>query len=155
MSSIESRLTTRLGEVGRRLAWHGVFVFLLGLLIGMPVSAMATPRMGVSAHVGALLNGTFLIALGAAWDLVNLSARAERGAFWLLVVGSYGGSLGVLLAAVLGTHDSTPIHGAAQAADQWKETLVNLTLTLSGIAILVGTVMALRGLRRFGARVNQ
>ncbi len=144
-------MTTKFGEVGRRLAWHGVFLFLLGLLIGMPVSAMANPRMGVSAHVGALLNGTFLIALGAAWGLVSLSPRPEQGAYWLLVVGSYGGSLGVFLAAVLGTHDSTPIHGAAQSASQWKETLVNLTLTVSGIAILAGTVMALVGLRRIGS----
>src|SRR5215207_4943558 len=86
-------------DTGRRFVWHGVLLFLLGLIGGMFVYAMANPRMGLSMHVGAVL-----------------SPRAERTAFWLLVVSSYGGSLGLLLAAVLGTRDSTPMHGAAQAA---------------------------------------
>jgi hydroxylaminobenzene mutase len=139
-------------DPGRRLVWHGVLLFLLGLLAGTAVSAMANPRMGLSAHVGALLNGTFLIALGAAWDRTELSARAETAALWLLLFGSYGGSLGVLLAAVLGTRESTPIHGAAHSAAPWAEVLVNLTLTVPAVALLVGTVMALRA---FGARARR
>ena len=133
-------------ELKRRLVWHGVLLFLLGLLGGTAVSAMANPRMGLSAHVGTVLNGTFIVALGAGWDVLELSLRARVAAFWLVVAGSYGGCLGLLLAAVLGTHDSTPIHGAAQSAGYWAETLVAVTLTVPGIALLVGTALVLLGL---------
>jgi (hydroxyamino)benzene mutase len=135
-------------ECGRRLAWHGVLLFLLGLVVGMAVTSMANPRMGLSTHVGTVLNGVFLIALGAAWGGVTLSARVQRAAFWLLIVGSYGGCLGLLLAAVLNTHDATPIYGAAARASQWREQLVTLTLTIPGIFIVAGTGIVLYGLRR-------
>jgi hydroxylaminobenzene mutase len=148
MSSTVSGATPLVSEAGRRFVWHGVFLFLLGLIGGMFVYAMANPRMGLSMHVGTLLNATFLIAIGAAWSAVELSPRAERAAFWLLVVSSYGGSLGLLLAAVLGTRDSTPMHGAAQSASAWKEAIVTLLLNVNGLAIVVGGVIALRGLGR-------
>jgi (hydroxyamino)benzene mutase len=135
-------------ELGRRLAWHGVLLFLLGLLIGMAVYSMANPRMGLSAHVGTAMNGILLIALGAAWPGVELSAPAQRAAFWLLVVGSYGGCLGLVLAAVLNTHDATPIYGAAQSASHWKEQLVFVTLSVPGVLLVLGTVIMLRGLGR-------
>jgi hydroxylaminobenzene mutase len=135
-------------DTGRRFVWHGVFLFLLGLIGGMFVYAMANPRMGLSMHVGTLLNAAFLIAIGAAWNAVRLSPRAERAAFWLLVLSSYGGSLGLLMAAVLGTRDSTPMHGAAQSASAWKEAVVMLLLTVDGIALVVGCIIALRGLER-------
>jgi len=150
-SSTESgRLSPRhdLESAGRRVVWHGVLLFLLGLVGGLFVYSMANPRMGLTMHVGTLLNATFLIAIGAAWGTVTLSARAERAAFWLLVVSSYGGSLGLLLAAVLGTRDATPLHGAAQSAAAWQEALVTLVLTANGIAIMLGCIMVLRGLGR-------
>jgi len=134
------------------MVWHGVLLFFLGLVGGMFVSLMVNPRMGVSAHVGTVLNGTFLVALGAAWNTLDLSPRAERAAFWLLVVSSYGGSMGLFLAAILGTRDSTPIHGAAQSASAWREGLVLLTLNVCGLAILVGTALALWGLGRRATR---
>lgn len=148
MLSTDSVSPQVVSDTGRRFVWHGVFLFLLGLIGGMFVYAMANPRMGLTMHVGTLLNATFLIAVGAAWSAVDLSPRAERAAFWLLVLSSYGGSLGLLLAAVLGTRDSTPMHGAALSASAWKEAVVMLLLTVNGLAIVVGCVIALRGLGR-------
>jgi hypothetical protein len=43
-------------ESGRRLAFHGMLLFLLGLLMGAVVPAVANPRLGLSAHTGTLLN---------------------------------------------------------------------------------------------------
>jgi len=153
MPSTDSSSPSRLVQpLARRMVWHGVLLFFLGLVGGMFVSLMVNPRMGVSAHVGTVLNGTFLVALGAAWNTLDLSPRAERAAFWLLVVSSYGGSMGLFLAAILGTRDSTPIHGAAQSASAWREGLVLLTLNVCGLAILVGTALALWGLGRRATR---
>jgi (hydroxyamino)benzene mutase len=136
----------------RRMVWHGVCLFLLGLVGGMFVYSMTNPRMGLTAHVGTVTNGTFLIAIGAAWSALVLSPRVEQWTFWLLVVGSYGGSAGLYLAAVLGTRDSTPLHGAAQSASAWKEGLVTVTLVVFGVALMAGTALALWG---FGQRAGR
>jgi hydroxylaminobenzene mutase len=55
----------------RRLIWHGMFLFLLGLLIGFAEGQVINPRMALAAHLEGLMNGTFLIALGAVWQFVN------------------------------------------------------------------------------------
>jgi hydroxylaminobenzene mutase len=41
-----------------------MYLFLLGLLIGFA-------EMALAAHLEGLMNGTFLIALGAVWQFVN------------------------------------------------------------------------------------
>ncbi|MGH7785549.1 MAG: hydrogenase [Candidatus Binatia bacterium] len=146
MRSTDALSSPMVSDLGRRTVWHGVVLFLLALIGGLFIAAMANPRMGLSMHTGTLLNATFLIALGAAWSALELSPRAERAAFAILVLSSYGGSLGLLLAALLGTRDSTPLHGAALSASAWKEALVMVVLTVNGIAIMVGCVVVLRGL---------
>lgn len=138
-------------DAQRRLIWHGVLLFLLGLVGGVFVYSMTNPRMGLTAHVGTVMNGTFLIAIGAAWSALVLSPRWEQWTFWLLVIGSYGSNAGLLLAAVLGTRDATPMHGAAQSAAAWKEGLVTLSLVVFGVAIMAGTALALLG---FGKRAR-
>ena len=34
----------------RRLIWHGMFLFLLGLLIGFAEGQVINPRMALAAH---------------------------------------------------------------------------------------------------------
>jgi hydroxylaminobenzene mutase len=130
------------------MVWHGTALFLAGLFLGIAPGAMANPRMALSAHVGTLLNGTFLIALGAVWRQLRLPPLQAVAAFWLLVVGSWGSALGLLLAATLGTRSATPIHGAAELAAPWREALVTATLGLPALAVLAGTVLVLRGFGR-------
>ena len=48
----------------RRLMWHGMFLFLLGLLTGFVEHRFANVRMGLAAHLEGVMNGTFLLALG-------------------------------------------------------------------------------------------
>ena len=55
----------------RRLIWHGMYLFLLGLLIGFAEGQVINPRMALAAHLEGLMNGTCLIALGAVWQFVN------------------------------------------------------------------------------------
>jgi hydroxylaminobenzene mutase len=138
--------------LGRRMVWHGMLLFLLGLGVGILVPAFANPRMGLSAHVGTVLNAAVLIALGAAWSAIALSARAQRAAFGLLVWGSYGGCAGLVLAAIFNTHASTPINGAPHPAAWWQEALVYATLSIPGLAVIAGTAIALRGYGRAEAR---
>ena len=62
-------------DTGRRLVWHGMLLFLLGLFTGFVEPQFANVRMGLTAHVEGVMNGMFLVALGAAWSLLRLSAR--------------------------------------------------------------------------------
>jgi len=45
----------------RKLIWHGMFLFLLGLLVGFFELRFTNIRMGLSAHLEGVMNGTFLI----------------------------------------------------------------------------------------------
>ena len=108
----------------RRLFWHGIFLFLLGLVAGAFVQRMTNPRMGLSAHLGGVMTGTFLAVLGALWPELRLSPRAESAAYRLALFGTYGSSASLLLAAILGTSSMTPIAGAGHTAAGWQEAIV-------------------------------
>ena len=132
----------------RRCVWHGLFLFILGLVSGMFVQSMTNPRMGLTTHVGTVMTGTFLLAMGAAWDQVRLEPGAERATFWLLLFGSYGSCASLLLAAVLGTRNATPIAGAGFGASAASEALVTASLTVTAVALLLACVVLLWGLRK-------
>ena len=110
----------------RRLFWHGILLFFLGLVVGAFVQRMTNPRMGLSAHLGGVMTGTFLAVLGALWGELRLSTRAESAAYWLALFGAYGSSASLFLAAILGTSSMTPIAGAGHTAPAWQEAMVNL-----------------------------
>ena len=73
----------------RRLIWHGMFLFLLGLLIGFLEQKFVNPRMGLAAHLEGVMNGTFLIALGAVWAEVKLRPGLKLATFWIALYGAY------------------------------------------------------------------
>ena len=56
----------------------GAFLFLLGLLTGVLVPAVRNARLGLSAHLEGVMNGTFLMVLGAIWHHVHLSSSLSR-----------------------------------------------------------------------------
>ena len=58
----------------RRLMWHGMFLFLIGLFTGFAETHFANVRMGLAAHLEGVMNGIFLLALGAVWTEVRLHA---------------------------------------------------------------------------------
>jgi hypothetical protein len=64
-----------------RLMWHDIFLFLLGLLTGLLVPALHNARMGVSAHLEAVMNGTFLVVLGLIWKEAKLTTKAAPATF--------------------------------------------------------------------------
>jgi len=134
-----------------RLVRNGVLLSLVGLLMGMVTYSLPNPRMGLSAHVGTVMTGIFVVAMGAAWDTVVLTPGAERTAIRLFLVGNWGSALSVFLAALLDTRDATPIHGAAVSAAAWKETLATASLTVFAVVLLAGVAMVLYGLRKRAA----
>jgi len=138
-------------ESGRRLLWHGAFLFLLGLITGLIEAQLTNPRMGLAAHLEGVMNGTFLIAVGAIWMEVRLSAQLRSYTYWLLLYGTYANWAFVFVAAVLGTAALSPITSAGHSGQPWQETLVTVGLTSVGVTIIAATVLLLWGLRRSSA----
>ena len=128
--------------------FHGMFLFLLGLLTGFAEQHFANIRMGLAAHLEGVMNGTFLVALGAIWSHVRLSPAATRIAFWTVLYGTYVNWLVTTLAAIFGTAALSPITGAGHSGQAWKESFVTIGFMSVGIAIVASSVLVVWGLRK-------
>jgi (hydroxyamino)benzene mutase len=124
----------------------GAILFTIGLFTGFAIPAFLNPRMGLTAHLEGVMNGVFLLAIGAVWTRVRLPQRAEAAAFWLLVYGSFANWASVLLAAVFGTSGGTPIAGAGFSGAPWQETLVLVGLLSVGLSMVLGMLLTTWGL---------
>lgn len=129
----------------RHLAWHGIALFLLGLLTGLVQQSLHNPRMGLAAHLEGVMNGTFLLALAAAWPKLRLSDRLSAVVYRTVLLGTYGNWAVTMLAALLGTAAMTPIASAGFGAAQWQESLITFGFVLVGLAILVASGVLLVG----------
>jgi hydroxylaminobenzene mutase len=135
----------------RRLLWHGMFLFLLGLLTGFVEQNFSNVRMGLAAHLEGVMNGTFLVALGAVWTDVRLSPPVKTAAFWSALYGTYANWAVTVLAAILGTAALSPISAAGHSAQPWQEGAVLVGFISVGIVIVASAVLVLWGLRRHTA----
>jgi hydroxylaminobenzene mutase len=139
-----------IGEIvvkNRQLMWHGMFLFLLGLLTGLAEQHFTNMRMGVAAHLEGVTNGTFLVALGAIWTEVRLASRAKTIAYWTALYGTYVNWLTTTLAAVFGTAANNPIAAAGYSGQPWQENLVAAGFLTVALAIIAASVLVLWGLR--------
>jgi len=137
-----------MGDNNRRLIWHGMFLFLLGLLTGFLEPRFANIRMGLAAHLEGVMNGIFLVGLGAVWNEVRLSQPLKTAAFWIALVGTYGNWLITTTAAVFGTSALSPITGTSLGGQPWQEKLVTAGFMVVGITIVATAVLVLCGLRK-------
>jgi len=135
-------------DIKRRLLWHGMFLFLIGLLTGLAEQRFNNPRMGLAAHLEGVMNGTFLVVLGAIWMDVQLSPRLKTATYWSALYGTYVNWAVTLLAASLGTAAMSPIAAAGRSAQPWQESLVTLGFVSVGIAMIAASILILWGLRR-------
>jgi hydroxylaminobenzene mutase len=131
----------------RRLMWHGMFLFLIGLMTGFVEQRFANVRMGLAAHLEGLMNGIFLVALGAVWGEVRLSPRTKVIAYWTALYGTYVNWLVTTLAAAFGTAALSPVTGAGHTGQPWQESIVTAGFMSVGIVIVVASVLVLWGLR--------
>ena len=136
----------------RALMWHGIFLFLLGLLTGFAEPRFANPRMGLAAHLEGVMNGTLLLALGAAWNEVRLQPQAKTVAYWTALYGAYANWLVTTLAAIFGTAALSPITAAGHSGLAWQETFVTTAFMTVGLADLLFCILLLWGLRARAAQ---
>ena len=130
----------------RHLMWHGMLLLLLGLVTGLAEQQFPNVRMGLSAHLEGLLNGIFLIALGAIWSEVRLPPWAKVTAYWAALYATYGNWLVTMLAAVFGTAANTPIASAGHSGQPWQESLVAAGFQSVAVVIIACSLLVLWGL---------
>jgi hydroxylaminobenzene mutase len=138
----------------RRLIWHGMFLFLLGLLTGFVETKFANPRMALAAHLEGVMNGTFLVALGAVWIEVRLSAKLKAAAYWSALYGAYVNWATTALGAALGAAALSPITSAGHSALPWQESFITTLFMTVGLAIVASSLLVLWGLRRAAVTPN-
>lgn len=132
----------------RFLMRAGMVLFLLGLITGLAVPALANPRLGLSSHLEGLLNGMFLVLLGLLWPHLRLSSGAEAAAYRLALFGTYTNWATTLAAAFLGAGEKLmPIAAAGRAGTPLQEALIAAGLVSLSVAILVCGILVLWGLR--------
>ena len=132
----------------RRLLWHGMFLFLLGLATGLVEATFSNTRMALAAHLEGVMNGTFLLALGAVWSEIHPSARLKGVTYWAVLYGTYANWGITTLAAAFGTGALSPITAPGLMAAPWKENLVHAGFMSVGVTIIGAAVLILLGLRR-------
>lgn len=135
-------------DMGRRLLQLGIVLFLLGLLTGFAVPATANPRMALASHVEAVMNGIFLLVIGAIWQRLRLGMRAQRIAVWLLAYGTFANWGTTLLAAIWGAGEPMmPLAAGGYVGSAAQEALIAFGLISLSVAMVVVCPLLLWGLR--------
>jgi hydroxylaminobenzene mutase len=132
----------------RRMMWHGMFLFLIGLVTGMHERRFKNMRMALSAHLEGVMNGTFLIAVGAIWGHVELPSRVEKAARWTALYGAYGNWLFTTVGAALGTAAANPILSQGHHGKPWQERFAGAGFRSIAYSILIAVMLLLWGLAR-------
>ena len=138
----------------RRLVWHGMLLFLLGLITGLLEQRFTNVRMALSAHLEGVMNGIFLLALGAAWNEVRLLHPIKVTAYYSALYGTYANWLVTSIAAAFGTAASSPITSAGHSGQPWQESVVAMGFLSVTIAIIAVSILVLWGLRGTATEVT-
>lgn len=125
----------------------GAALFLLGLLTGVASTFMASPRIGLSAHLEGVMNGTFLLAVGAIWPHVRLSNTLTQLVFWSLTIGTTLNWLAVALAGVWAAGATMmPLASGGVAGAPWQEAFVTVALIVVTLTMIIGVATLFFGL---------
>ena len=88
-------------EIQFQLRRYGLWLFLLGLLLGFVLPVFANRPLALGVHVAALLGGTFLMSLASFWPSREISTRVASVTGHALALGLLGLDLGLMLMATL------------------------------------------------------
>lgn len=125
------------------LCFTGLLLFLLGLLIGFGIPALASPRLGVSAHATGVQSGTALIVVGLLWPHLQFWKGWSVPTACGLWISLYILFAALTLGAIWATGRSLPVAGAGKPARPWQERFVQALLAIGGIGTTAATIAIL------------
>jgi len=133
----------------QRLLQIGISLFLAAVLLGLAIEQFTVPRLALSAHLLGILQGILLVVLGLLWPRLNLTQPQLRLAYWLVVYQAVAAPLSNALAALWGAGNSiVPIAAGAAQGSTIQEAVIRIGLRSSGLALIIGLLLILWGLRR-------
>lgn len=130
--------------MAQHLLFHGTLLFLLGLINGAVIPLFLNKRMGLSAHLAGVQNGLALIAFGLVWPYATVPFAGVT--YWSALISMYGIWFGLVLAAIWGTSQSTPIAGKGYSASALKENIVTWIIKSASVAAILATSLLVIGL---------
>jgi (hydroxyamino)benzene mutase len=133
--------------MNRNLVRLGFILFFLSLVTGLISPNLKSPRLGLSAHLVAVMSGTILTVLGLIYNSLKLGAAAKSIMFWSWTAATYGNWLATFLSAIWGTSGLTPIAGAGSSGTQIQEGAVLILLIIVSFASFAGVILTIYGLR--------
>jgi hydroxylaminobenzene mutase len=135
-----------------RLLQLGILLFLLGLLVGFAVPALANPRMGLASHLEGIMNGLFLVVLGLVWPRLTLPGKASTALFWLALYSTFANWAATLLAAFWGAGSSMPLAAGAHRGSATQELIIDALLISLALGMVSVCALTLFGLRAGASR---
>jgi len=109
--------------------------------------------MGLAAHLEGVMNGTFLLALGAVWTEVRLPRPVKAVAYWGTLYATYANWLTTTLAAVFGTGALSPLTAPGYKGQPWQESFITIGFMSVGIVFVATAVLILWGLKARALRL--
>ena len=135
-------------QLSLNLVKNGFVLFLLGLITGFVIPVMRNPRLGLSSHLEAVMNGMFLILLGVIWTKLSLSPTSQKWGYALALIGTYTNWATTLLAGFWGAgSELMPIAGGGLQGLFWQEVLIKIGLGTLSVAMISVCIMVLWGLK--------
>ena len=128
-----------------KLIFLGIFLFFLGLVIGLLIPILAKPRIGLSSHLEGVMNGMFLVILGLIWNRLSLSHFWLKTTFRMAVLGTYFNFLTIGLAAATGAGKLLPIAGGTEQGPL-IESIITLGLVAVTLSMLFVCMLVMKGL---------
>lgn len=125
------------------LCFSGMLLFLLGLLNGLAIPRMRSPRLGLSAHLTGVQSGAFLIATGLLWPKLVISEpwNAVLGhALWISLFSVW---LSLALAGAFGAGRGLPIAGQGMTTTTGRQALVSVLLVGGSLALIAAVTAVL------------
>jgi hydroxylaminobenzene mutase len=119
------------------LCFTGMLLFMLGLLNGLAIPRLRSPRLGLSAHLTGVQSGTFLIACGLLWPRLGLAAPWSAILAHALWISLYAVWLALLLAGVFGAGHGFAIAGQGMTTTVGRQRLVTVLIAAGSLGCLL------------------
>ena len=130
-------------DASQVLCFAGLALFMLGLLNGLAIPRMRSPRLGLSAHLTGVQAGTFLIAVGLMWPRLSLSqawSEMLANGLWVSMLLIW---VSLVLAGVFGAGQGLAIAGQGMTTTPVRQRLVSVLLIAGSLGGLVAVAAML------------
>ncbi len=133
---------------GHRLLQLGVVLLLAGLVVGILVPQFAVPRLALSTHLLAVMQGILLMVLGVIWPRLKLAPSTSVVGICLLAYGCLAAWTANLLGAVWAAGNTLlPLAAGSAHGTSLQEGLIVVLLRTGGAALIAATLIIVWGLR--------